>query len=95
MAITNNDPVKANRPGQPAVNQIALLKFGDSSYPDRGVWSAPGPAQLQPSASAKASTGARAGWTEQGIGKSGGWTLRLGDVRRDHRGEELCRDSVS
>lgn len=37
MAITNNDPVKANGPGQPVVNQIALLKLGDSPYPEGGV----------------------------------------------------------
>lgn len=30
MATTNNDPVKANGPGQSVVNQIALLKLGDS-----------------------------------------------------------------
>ncbi|KAG8001260.1 hypothetical protein GBF38_006843, partial [Nibea albiflora] len=38
MAITNNDPVKADRPGQPAVNQIAPLKLGDSPHPKGGAW---------------------------------------------------------
>lgn len=37
MAITNNDPVKANGPGQPAAIQIALLKLGDSPDPEGGV----------------------------------------------------------
>lgn len=31
---------------------------------------------------------------EQGIGESGGWTLRLGEVWKDHRVEVLCRDTV-
>lgn len=38
MAITNKDPVKANRPGQPVVNKIAPLKLGNSPYHEENVW---------------------------------------------------------
>lgn len=31
---------------------------------------------------------------EQGIGESGGWTLSLGEVCNDHRGEAPCQDLV-